>query len=113
MRSKSLKILNVIMAVAGLTGFATAAAMERITILNGTNCAIVAMQVRPSGVTNMPWIPLSPGRPIGIQGMVSFEFALTNCRFDVQAQFADGRSMNKVSQPFCQLPRATYIIRAY
>jgi len=113
MRSKSLKTLNVIMAVAGLSGLATAAPMEKITILNSTNSAIVAMQVRPTGVTNASWVPLSPGRPVGIQGTVSFEFALTNCKFDVQAQFADGRSMNKVSQQFCKLPRATYIIRAY
>ena len=113
MHNKSQRILKVVMAFAGLAGLATAAPMEKITILNGTNSAIVAMQVRPSGVTKASWVSLSPGRPIGTQGTVSFEFALPNCRFDVQVQFADGRSMNKVNQPFCQLPHTTYIIRAY
>jgi hypothetical protein len=106
-------ISGAVLAAAGLAGAAYAQSAMHVTILNGTNSAIVAMQVRPSGAQNAQWTAVSPGRPIGIQGTVTFHFSAGNCNFDVQAQFADGRSLNKASQNFCRLHRTTYIIRAF
>jgi hypothetical protein len=113
MRNISSRLLNAVLLVAGLAGLAQAEPVTQITIVNGTDSAIVAMQVRPSGATNAQWTALTPGRPLGIQGTVPFQFSPANCYFDVQAQFADGRSLNKPNQHFCRLPKAAYIIRAF
>jgi hypothetical protein len=111
---KVLKMISgAVLVAAGLAGAAYAQPALQITILNGTNSAVVAMQVRPSGAQNVQWTAVSPGRPIGIQGTVTFQFSAANCNFDVQAQFADGRSLNKSNQNFCRQHRATYIIRTF
>lgn len=100
-----------------LTGLVMTAALVqaapagKITILNGTRSAIVAIQVRPSGDSKAMWTPINEGRPLGIQRTTNFELLPNTCDYDVQAVFADGRSMNKVSQPFCRLPNGTYIVR--
>jgi hypothetical protein len=106
-------ISGAVLAAAGLAGAVYAQSAMQITILNGTNSAVVAMQVRPSGSQNAQWTAVSPGRPIGIQGTVTFTFSPGNCHFDVQAQFADGRSLNKTNQNFCRLHKTAYIIRAF
>jgi hypothetical protein len=113
MRKVFKMISGAVLVAAGLAGAAYAQPAMQITILNGTNSAIVAMQVRPSDAQNAQWTAVSPGRPIGIQGTVTFRFSAASCDFDVQAQFADGRSLNKANQSFCRLHRATYIIRAF
>ncbi len=94
-----------------MAGMADAASASEVTIVNGTNSAIVALQVKPATRPRAEWIPLSKGRPLGIQGTVQFILEPNVCLYDVQAVFADGRSMNKMHQPFCELKRASYIIR--
>lgn len=102
------KLLTGLVVTAAL---AQAAPPARVTILNGTRSAIVAIQVRPSRDSKAMWMQINKGQPVGIQRTTIFELLPNTCDYDVQAVFADGRSMNKLSQPFCHLPNGTYIVR--